>query len=252
MFFALNEFHFRDAACANKVFRCMANAQVTAAIEVMGFRFYGDGAPRLYPMLAKDCPNVRVLKVSMNPDDKRVIISGSHKTLRKARGVEAFASYIAGLERLETFEVVGTDFVHETGEDGVEKSVLVDINHPLAIGSWFRAKIEMGRMQRVMIGKEIIERERREMEKRMKALKEKRKDQRKRAAARRVEKEKEKERLETERLERQRQELRRLDRERRKRDAEERQRQERERMRRRPMGANIFQVFPSRRQRPQF
>ena len=231
IFFAINEFHFRDAAWARKVFSAMVSAEAMAAIEVMGFRFYGDGAPKLYPALAKACPNVRVLKVSMSPDDKRVIISGQHKSLRRARGVEAFATYIAGLEKLETFEIVGTDHVKET-VDGVETSVEVDINHPLAIGSWFRANIEMGKMRREIVGREVIERERREKEKRVKEMKEKRKEQSKKREASRAEREKERLRLDTERLERERQGRRRLDRERRKQERKESQRIERERQER--------------------
>lgn len=214
MFFALNEFHFRDAECAKRAFSGMMQ-QAAAAIEVMGFRFYGDGAPKLYPMLAEACPNVRVLKVSMSPDDKQVIISGLPKSLRRARGVEAFASYISGLEKLETFEVVGTDYVNET-VDGIETSVQVDINHPHAIGPWFKAKIEMGKVQRQMIGREVIEREKREKERKEKELKEKRKAQRKKSEERRAERERERQRLELERQERERKEIRRLDRERQK------------------------------------
>ncbi|KFZ03443.1 hypothetical protein V502_10947 [Pseudogymnoascus sp. VKM F-4520 (FW-2644)] len=230
MFFALNEFQFRHAGLAQGAFERMTHTKAMAAIEVMGFRYHGDNAPKLYPALAKACPNVRVLKVSIDVN-KYVAISGPNKTLRRARGMEAFASYIAGLEKLETFEMVGTDYVKEI-VDGVETAVEVDINHPRAIGSWLRAKIEMGKLHREMVGREVIERENREKEKREKAIKEKRKEQRKKSQERRAERERERLRLETERVERERQEIRRLDRQRRKREREERERQERERQER--------------------
>jgi hypothetical protein len=212
MFFAINEFHFRDADYAQDLFTNMANPKATAAIEVLGFRFFSDNAPRLYPRLGTACPNVRVLKVTMNMEDKRVVLPVMHKSLRRARGVEAFASYLAGLEKLETFEIVGTDYVNET-VDGIEKLVQVDINHPLAIGPWFKKKIEMAKMQRKIIGKEVMarekrEREKREREKKEKAMKEKRKEQRKRNKERKMERERQ--RLEAERLERERQNMERL------------------------------------------
>ncbi|OBT49345.1 hypothetical protein VE00_00482 [Pseudogymnoascus sp. WSF 3629] len=207
MFFAINEFHFRDADYAQDLFTNMANPKATAAIEVLGFRFFSDNAPRLYPRLGTACPNVRVLKVTMNMEDKRVVLPVMHKSLRRARGVEAFASYLAGLEKLETFEIVGTDYVNET-VDGIEKLVQVDINHPLAIGPWFKKKIEMAKMQRKIIGKEVMAREKREREKKEKAMKEKRKEQRKRNKERKMERERQ--RLEAERLERERQNMERL------------------------------------------
>lgn len=229
MFFAINEFQFRHAAFAQRAFDRMTNTEAMAAIEVMGFRFHGDNAPKLYPALAKACPNVRVLKVSINAD-QHVAISGPNKTLRRARGVEAFASYIAGLEKLETFEIVGIDYVNET-VDGVETWVQVDINHPLAVGSWFRAKIEMGKLQRQMVGREVIERERREKEKREKLMKEKRKEQRKKSEARMAERAREWRRLEVERQERESKEIRRQDRERRKRESQRLERERPEMMR---------------------
>lgn len=200
IFFAINEFHFRNAALAQRAFDQMTDTKAMEAIQVMGFRFYGDNAPKLYPALAKACPNLRVLKVSMDAN-KQVTIPGQHKTLRRARGVHAFESYVAGLEKLEKFEIVGTDYVNEIVH-GVEKSVEVDINHPLAIGPWFRTKIQMGKMEREIIGKEVIERERREKEKREKEMKEKRKEQRTRSLAKRAERERDRVRLEAERLER--------------------------------------------------
>lgn len=210
MFFAINEFHFCDADYAQDVFNRMANPKATAAIEVLGFRFFSDNAPKLYPKLGTACPNVRVLKVSMNVDDKRIVLPAIHKSLRRARGVEAFASYLAGLEKLETLEIAGTDYVNEI-VDGVEKLVQVDINHPLAVGSWFRAKIAMAKAERNIIGKEVIERERKEKEKREKATKEKRREQRKRSKEIKMERERlrlEAERLERERLNRERERLR--------------------------------------------
>ncbi|OAF54782.2 hypothetical protein VC83_08908 [Pseudogymnoascus destructans] len=87
--------------------------------------------------------------------------SGPHKSLRRARGMEVFALYIAGWEKLETFEIVGTDYVNEA-VDGAEAWVQVDVNHPLAVGSWPREKMAMGKKEREIFGKEVIERERRE------------------------------------------------------------------------------------------
>ncbi|KFY24939.1 hypothetical protein V493_04942 [Pseudogymnoascus sp. VKM F-4281 (FW-2241)] len=224
MFFAINEFHFRDASLAQRAFENMTNKGAVAAIKVLGFRFYGDRAPKVYPALAKACPNVRMLKVSMNAD-KHVAISGPQKTLRRARGVEAFASYIAGLEKLESFEIVGTDYVGWT-VDGIEKSAQVDINHPLAIGSWFRAKIEMGKMERELLGKKDTRREKEEKERREKKMK----AQRKRNELRRAETERR--RLEAERLQRELLETRRQERLRRKQERLRSQRIERERQER--------------------
>ncbi|OBT82101.1 hypothetical protein VE02_09036 [Pseudogymnoascus sp. 03VT05] len=237
LFFAINEFHFRNAAFAQRAFEGMANEKATLAIEVMGFRFHGDNAPKLYPALAKACPNLRVLKVFMDPH-KGVAISGRNKSLRRARGVEAFAAYIAGLEKLETFEIVGKDYVNET-VDGAEAWVQADINHPLAVGSWLREKMEMGKKEREIFGKEFIEKERMWKEAREKEMKEKRKEQKKKSEARWAEREKERQRLLIERLEKERKEARRLERQTRKLERLKNERLKRERQAREDRGRKM-------------
>ncbi|KFY07447.1 hypothetical protein V492_07141 [Pseudogymnoascus sp. VKM F-4246] len=193
MFFAINEFLFYDAKSAHQVLTTMANVEAAKAIEVLGFRFCSANAPKLYPELRKACPNVRVLKVLMkkSPYDKRVILSTKSKSLRYARGVEAFREYITGLASLETLEIVGTDHISEF-VNGVEVWTEVDINHPEAVGSWFKENIDMAKKKREIVGREIIERERLEKEKKDKAIKLKRKEQWKKRKAR----------IERERLER--------------------------------------------------
>ncbi|KFY87661.1 hypothetical protein V498_07063, partial [Pseudogymnoascus sp. VKM F-4517 (FW-2822)] len=151
-FFAINEFYFRNAKYAETVLSsiAMANANLTAAIQIMGFRFHGDGAPKLYHKLEEACPNIRVLKVSMNIEDRRVIIPGERlNTLRNARGVHAFATYLSRLEKLETFEITGMDVLfRDSGGPLGQVPVGVDINDPEAIGPWFRYMIKMGRRER--------------------------------------------------------------------------------------------------------
>lgn len=165
-FFAINEFHFRDAKSAETVFASMANESLTAAIQSMFFKFSGDNAAKLYHNLAKAAPNIRVLKVTMDIEDTRGVITGKEKTLRKARGIAYFVTYISTLERLEKFEVVGKDIV----ADNEQGSLLVDINDPRAIGPWFKEMIENGRKRRERVDwkesiKKRIERELKELKK---------------------------------------------------------------------------------------
>ena len=164
IFFATNEFHFRDAQCVLKALSWMADATMTAAIRVMCFRFVGENATVLYAALAVECPNLRVLRVMMSYGQKHVIIKPPCRSLRKARGVTAFTSYVAGLENLEKFEMVGTDYV-DMVVNGVVQQVAVDINHPDAIAAWLRKKIELAKVERERIKREKIERERIEREK---------------------------------------------------------------------------------------
>ncbi|KAL5345158.1 hypothetical protein ACLOAV_010114 [Pseudogymnoascus australis] len=149
-FFAINEFYFRDAKYAETVLSsiAMANANLTAAIQIMGFRFHGDGAPKLYHKLEEACPNIRVLKVSMNIEDRRVIIPGERlNTLRNARGMPAFATYLSRLEKLETFELTGMDEVYRV-IDNQQLWAQADVDDPRAIGPWLRNMIKMGRRER--------------------------------------------------------------------------------------------------------
>jgi hypothetical protein len=174
-FFAINEFYFSDANCAQTAFASMANEDLTGAIRKMGFNYFGDCASKLYRDLATAAPNIRVLKVAMDIEDKRVKISGKEKTLRKARGISFFVTYISKLESLEEFEIVGRDKVYEVVNNELVP-VLVDINDPRAIGPWFKAMIENERKQRERadwkeVNKKRIEKEFKELEEKEAATK---------------------------------------------------------------------------------
>jgi hypothetical protein len=129
-----------------------------------------------------------VLKVAMDIEDKHVKISGKEKTLRKARGISFFVTYISKLESLEEFEIVGRDKVYEVVNNELVP-VLVDINDPRAIGPWFKAMIENERKQRERadwkeINKKRIEKEFRELEEKEAATKLKKQQDRQQLIAR--------------------------------------------------------------------